>query len=114
MNLEQLIPLHYARKHEELDQESRSVFEAFLSSMNTGEIRAAENVDGNWRVNAWVKQGILLSWGLWWISQLTPNSNSVTKTLSLSRTWRDSHIQFAWFPEVPRCELECTLGKTSL
>jgi 2,3,4,5-tetrahydropyridine-2-carboxylate N-succinyltransferase len=64
MNLEQLIALHFARKHEELDQESRQVFEAFLSKMNTGEIRAAQNVDGHWRVNAWVKQGILLGFKL--------------------------------------------------
>ena len=64
MNLEQLIPSHFARKREELDQQSRQVFETFLSSLDTGTIRAAEKVEGKWRVNEWVKQGILLGFKL--------------------------------------------------
>jgi 2,3,4,5-tetrahydropyridine-2-carboxylate N-succinyltransferase len=39
----------------------RAVFEEFKSALNTGAIRAAEkNAGGDWAVNAWVKQGILL------------------------------------------------------
>ncbi len=39
----------------------REVYEEFKSALRRGEIRAAEkDADGNWRANAWVKQGILL------------------------------------------------------
>jgi 2,3,4,5-tetrahydropyridine-2-carboxylate N-succinyltransferase len=39
----------------------REVYEAFKTALRRGEIRAAEkDADGNWQVNAWVKQGILL------------------------------------------------------
>ena len=38
-----------------------AVFAEFKSALNRGEIRAAERSDdGSWRVNAWVKQGILV------------------------------------------------------
>ena len=36
------------------------VFNEFLFFLDHGEIRAAENVDGTWKVNRWVKKGILL------------------------------------------------------
>lgn len=47
---------------EELQQGSiEELLSEFLDALNRGEIRAAEpDEDGNWRVNAWVKQGILL------------------------------------------------------
>ncbi len=36
-------------------------YQDFLNALNNGEIRAAEpHPDGNWRVNTWVKEGILL------------------------------------------------------
>ncbi len=62
--LEKLIPRHFARKPHELDDESRSLFEAFIQSLDKGEIRAAEKRDGAWQVNHWVKQGILLGFRL--------------------------------------------------
>ena len=38
----------------------RGVFESFKQALNRGEVRAAErDAGGTWRVNAWVKQGIL-------------------------------------------------------
>jgi 2,3,4,5-tetrahydropyridine-2,6-dicarboxylate N-succinyltransferase len=64
MDLEELIPLHFARKREELNEESRSLFEALILKLNSGEIRAAEKRDGRWKVNPWVKQGILLGFKL--------------------------------------------------
>ena len=62
--LEQLIPRHFARKPHELDDESRLLFEAFIQSLDKGEIRAAEKRSGRWQVNHWVKQGILLGFRL--------------------------------------------------
>lgn len=45
----------------EYTTEDRSVYEEFKSALRSGEIRAAEkDTDGVWRVNAWVKRGILL------------------------------------------------------
>lgn len=43
---------------------ARGVFNDFRESLTRGEIRAAEKVDGQWRVNVWVKQGILLGFRL--------------------------------------------------
>jgi 2,3,4,5-tetrahydropyridine-2-carboxylate N-succinyltransferase len=40
------------------------VFNEFKFFLNRGEIRAASKVDGNWRINHWVKKGILLGFRL--------------------------------------------------
>jgi 2,3,4,5-tetrahydropyridine-2,6-dicarboxylate N-succinyltransferase len=64
MDLERLVPLHFAKPREELSDESREIFEAFVAKLDSGEIRAAERRDGQWRVNHWVKQGILLGFKL--------------------------------------------------
>ena len=73
MDLEKLIPLHFSRKREELDEESRQLFEAFIARLDAGEIRAAENRGGQWQVNHWVKQGILLGFRLGWIAEFSIN-----------------------------------------
>jgi len=44
--------------------QSRAVFFEFRQALTRGQIRAAEKLDGRWRVNAWVKQGILLGFRL--------------------------------------------------
>jgi 2,3,4,5-tetrahydropyridine-2-carboxylate N-succinyltransferase len=41
-----------------------ATLEAFLTALEAGEIRAAEKRQGQWAANAWVKQGILLNFGL--------------------------------------------------
>ena len=38
----------------------RALFDEFRGALGRGEIRAAEPAGGGWRVNAWVKHGILL------------------------------------------------------
>jgi len=43
---------------------ARKVFAEFRGALTQGRIRAAEKRDGQWRVNAWVKQGILLGFRL--------------------------------------------------
>jgi 2,3,4,5-tetrahydropyridine-2-carboxylate N-succinyltransferase len=43
---------------------ARHAFREFHEALTRGEIRAAEKVDGQWRVNTWVKQGILLGFRL--------------------------------------------------
>ncbi len=44
--------------------QAQKVFIGFRDALTRGEIRSAERVDGKWRVNAWVKQGILLGFRL--------------------------------------------------
>jgi 2,3,4,5-tetrahydropyridine-2-carboxylate N-succinyltransferase len=44
----------------ERNAEARNVFLDFREQLTQGKIRAAEKIDGEWRVNIWVKQGILL------------------------------------------------------
>src|SRR5262245_8454774 len=73
MDLEKLIPIHFSRKREELDEESRDLFEALITRLDTGEIRAAEKRNGQWQVNHWVKQGILLGFRLGSITDFSIN-----------------------------------------
>ena len=42
---------------QEFNQDDRAVYEEFKSALRRGEIRSAnKDADGNWSVNAWVKQ----------------------------------------------------------
>ncbi len=45
---------------QEPSPEFDSVFGEFISGLNSGQIRAAEPTESGWRVNHWVKKGILL------------------------------------------------------
>ena len=50
-----------ARPAESVDgDDARRAFLELRQMLDAGKIRAAEKVDGRWRVNVWVKQGILL------------------------------------------------------
>jgi len=44
--------------------EDADTLEAFLQALEAGEVRAAEKNDGDWEANEWVKQGVLLNFGL--------------------------------------------------
>ncbi len=48
----------------EQNPDARKTFLEFREQLTKGEIRAAEKIDGDWKVNAWVKQGILLGFRL--------------------------------------------------
>lgn len=54
----------------ELEASARATFLEFRDLLTRGEIRAAEKVDGSWRVNVWVKQGILLGFRLGQLAQM--------------------------------------------
>lgn len=43
---------------------AEQIFEHFISLLDSGEIRSAEHVDGQWKVNHWIKKGILLGFRL--------------------------------------------------
>ncbi|MFB6087922.1 MAG: 2,3,4,5-tetrahydropyridine-2,6-dicarboxylate N-succinyltransferase, partial [Haloarculaceae archaeon] len=46
------------------DGSDLDVLEEFLAALESGEVRAAEKSGGQWEANEWVKQGILLNFGL--------------------------------------------------
>ena len=54
----------------QLDADARAVFLKFRDALTRGEIRAAEKNEGEWKVNVWVKQGILLGFRLGKITQM--------------------------------------------
>jgi 2,3,4,5-tetrahydropyridine-2-carboxylate N-succinyltransferase len=49
---------------DEVSADERTLLDEFLSELEAGEIRAAEKRNGEWSANGWVKQGILLNFGL--------------------------------------------------
>jgi 2,3,4,5-tetrahydropyridine-2,6-dicarboxylate N-succinyltransferase len=53
------------------DGEARRIFLRFRAALTSGEVRAAEKVDGQWIVNAWVKQGILLGFRLGVLAEMS-------------------------------------------
>src|SRR5438876_1968483 len=59
--LRELIEELATRKTREFTRQDRDIFDEFKLALNCGQIRAAERTSsGEWRVNAWVKQGVLL------------------------------------------------------
>jgi 2,3,4,5-tetrahydropyridine-2-carboxylate N-succinyltransferase len=47
------------------------LFLEFRAALTSGEVRAAEKIDGRWAVNAWVKQGILLGFRLGQLKEMS-------------------------------------------
>jgi 2,3,4,5-tetrahydropyridine-2-carboxylate N-succinyltransferase len=58
----------------EVTDEHRELFNEFKQKLNSGEVRAAEKVDGRWRVNRWVKRGILLGFRLGRVRNVSINN----------------------------------------
>jgi 2,3,4,5-tetrahydropyridine-2-carboxylate N-succinyltransferase len=54
----------------EVGPDARQIFLQFRDQLTRGEIRAAEKIDGQWKVNVWVKQGILLGFRLGELAQM--------------------------------------------
>src|SRR6267143_802643 len=70
--LQEQIASLVARPDNEFTAEDRAIFDAFKTALNRGEIRAAQKSEaGEWRVNAWVKQGILLGFRMGSIAEMS-------------------------------------------
>src|SRR5216683_5622502 len=54
----------------DLTADARATFLNFRDQLTRGEIRAAEKINGEWKVNVWVKQGILLGFRLGELTQM--------------------------------------------
>ncbi len=71
---------------EETSIETMSVLGDFLEALEAGDIRAAEKVNGEWTANAWVKQGVLLNFGLRNISKYRYGDTTYNDVLPLADT----------------------------
>ncbi|MGL1102808.1 hypothetical protein ACSTLM_01185, partial [Vibrio parahaemolyticus] len=58
------IEIYHVLPPEALGADARAVYDALISALERGEVRAAEPGPDGWRVNAWVKKGILLGFRL--------------------------------------------------
>ncbi len=58
----------------ERNPQARQTFLDFRDQLTQGKIRAAEKVNGQWKVNIWVKQGILLGFRLGELSEFNDGS----------------------------------------
>src|ERR1044071_1446554 len=54
--------------------EHRAMFDEFRDKLNSGEVRAAEKVNGRWVANTWVKRGILLGFKMGRVENLSINT----------------------------------------
>ncbi|HEX5732602.1 MAG TPA: 2,3,4,5-tetrahydropyridine-2,6-dicarboxylate N-succinyltransferase [Blastocatellia bacterium] len=75
MELRERIEQLFDNSPEEFTSEHYELFEEFKQQLNTGRARAAEKIDGQWKVNLWVKRGILLGFRLGRIENLSINHN---------------------------------------
>lgn len=73
--LQQKIEELYNLTASELNDEARAIFEEFKAKVNSGEVRSAEKVGDSWKVNLWVKKGILIGFRLGKLVDLSINEN---------------------------------------
>src|SRR5437588_4838698 len=60
----------------EFSSTDREVFDAFKAALNRGEVRAAERGDaGEWRVNSWVKRGILAGFRMGALAEMSAHAS---------------------------------------
>jgi len=69
--------LFAAARHEQNRDEYVEAFNAFKAELNTGRVRAAEKVGEAWRVNSWVKKGILLGFRIGVLRDISINHNFI-------------------------------------
>ena len=88
MNLQDRIEEIYARETEELGDEYLQAFDELKAALNEGRVRAAEPDPASptgWKVNAWVKKGILLGFRIGRIVEMHPVASLYERRVSGSR-----------------------------
>jgi 2,3,4,5-tetrahydropyridine-2,6-dicarboxylate N-succinyltransferase len=70
------------------DPAARSTFNDFRDALTNGRIRSAEKVNGQWRANTWVKQGVLLGFRLGEMVDMTAGFTFVDKDTFPARQFR--------------------------
>lgn len=74
MSLRERIEATVAAGRDQYMDTDFELFNEFKVALNAGEIRAAEKENGKWRVNTWVKQGILLGFRMGELTEMSANS----------------------------------------
>src|SRR3954449_1013829 len=75
MSLQEQIESLFEMPASDLGDDAKAAFAEFKTELNSGRVRAAEKIDGDWRVNTWVKKGILLGFRLGTLVDLSINKN---------------------------------------
>ena len=57
-------------------ESDKKIFNEFKQALNTGQVRAAEKVHQEWKVNEWVKKGILIGFKMGKIVKMPVSNNS--------------------------------------
>ena len=60
---------------QEFTRQDRVILEAFLDDLDSGKVRAAEKMGGKWKVNRWVKKGILTGFRMGVLSDVSINKD---------------------------------------
>jgi len=79
MTLKSSIERLSAQGEVEHDPAARKTFLEFRDQLTQGKIRAAEKVEGRWKVNPWVKQGILLGFRIGAVTEMPAGLSFVDK-----------------------------------
>lgn len=74
MTLKDRINELFEQPPETYSESHHRLFNTFKAELNAGRIRAAEPKDGQWKVNLWVKRGILLGFRLGQLQDFSINS----------------------------------------
>src|SRR5437867_2816699 len=73
MQLSERIEALAAAQRPQYGDADRALFAEFRAALSRGTVRAAERLaDGTWRVNAWVKRGILLGFRMGALVDMSP------------------------------------------
>ena len=86
--------------------EVRDAVETALDLLDRGEARVAEKVDGDWRVNQWLKKAVLLSFRLNDMTPIPGGPGGATwwdKVDSKFKGWDEARFRAAGFRAVPHC-----------
>lgn len=86
--------------------EYRDAVNEALNSLDSGQVRIAEKIDGEWRVHQWLKKAVLLSFRLNDMSKISNGpgkSHWWDKVPSKFEGWVDSDFEKAGFRAVPNC-----------
>ena len=110
------IEAYHALPAEALGDEARAVFDELLDALERGEARAAEPTADGWRVNGWVKKGILLGFKLGRIVATEPAGplSFLDKDTFLPRRfWFESANgnESTW--DIPRLDVKPAIGGRS-
>src|SRR5574340_1344216 len=93
MNLQATIEELFARQTDRYGDEYFQAFDGLKAALNEGRVRAAEpdkNSPTGWKVNAWVKKGILLGFRIGRIVDM-PVSSGGTSPNQVAFQFRDKH-----------------------